>query len=62
MGGASAPDNLEKRHLTQTWLAVSDDPDAKVSGVYWHHRQRRKAAQEVTEPAFQDQLVETLAS
>ncbi|OBZ92062.1 daunorubicin C-13 ketoreductase [Pararhizobium polonicum] len=60
MGGAGAPDDLEKGHLTQTWLAASDEPDTKVSGFYWHHRQRRKAAQEVTDPAFQDRLVETL--
>jgi NAD(P)-dependent dehydrogenase (short-subunit alcohol dehydrogenase family) len=60
MGGAGAPDDLEKGHLTQTWLAVSDEPAAKVSGLYWHHRQQRKAAQEVTDPGFQDQLVEKL--
>jgi NAD(P)-dependent dehydrogenase (short-subunit alcohol dehydrogenase family) len=61
MGGAGAPDDLEKGHLTQTWLAGSDDPAARVSGCYWHHRQQRKAAQEVTDPGFQDQLVEKLA-
>ncbi len=26
MGGPGAPDDLEQGHLTQTWLAVSDDP------------------------------------
>jgi NAD(P)-dependent dehydrogenase (short-subunit alcohol dehydrogenase family) len=41
MGGAGAPDDLEQGHLTQTWLASSDDPAAKVSGGYWHHRQQR---------------------
>ncbi|MPR06140.1 SDR family NAD(P)-dependent oxidoreductase [Microvirga tunisiensis] len=60
MGGAGAPDDLKKGHLTQTWLAVSDEPAAKVSGFYWHHRQQRKAAPEVTDPGFQDQLVEKL--
>jgi hypothetical protein len=38
MGGPGAPDDLEMGHLTQTWLAVSDDPAATVSGLYWYHR------------------------
>lgn len=60
MGGAGAPDDLEMGHLTQTWLAVSDDGAAKVSGGYWYHRQRREAAAEVGDRAFQDALVEKL--
>ena len=61
MGGASAPDDLEEGHLTQTWLATSDDPAAKVSGAYWHHRKQRKPAAQSQDPEFQDQLVEKLA-
>ena len=61
MGGAGAPDDLEEGHLTQTWLAVSDEPAAKVSGRYWHHRQRQTPAAEVSNPDFQDQLVAKLA-
>jgi hypothetical protein len=34
MGGPGAPDDLEKGHLTQTWLAVSDEAAATVSGRY----------------------------
>jgi NAD(P)-dependent dehydrogenase (short-subunit alcohol dehydrogenase family) len=60
MGGAGAPDDLEKGHQTQTWLAVSDDPAAKVSGRYWFHRQPQTAAPEVSDTGFQDQLVATL--
>lgn len=41
MGGAGAPDSLEKGHQTQTWLAVSEDADAKVSGQYFHHKKAR---------------------
>jgi hypothetical protein len=37
MGGASAPDDFDEGYLTQTWLAVSEDPAATVSGRYWHH-------------------------
>jgi len=31
-GRKESPDNLEEGHLTQTWLAVSDDVEAKMSG------------------------------
>ncbi|MBX5172620.1 SDR family NAD(P)-dependent oxidoreductase [Rhizobium sp. NZLR1b] len=62
MGGAGAPDDLEMGHLTQTWLAASDAEAAKVSGGYWYHRQRREAAGDVGDPAFQDGLVEKLAA
>lgn len=61
MGGPGAPDDLEQGHLTQTWLAVSDKPAAKSTGGYWHHRQQQAPAREVTDPAFQDQLVAWLA-
>jgi hypothetical protein len=60
MGGAGAPDDLEMGHLTQTWLAVSEDAAAKLSGFYWHHRQQRKPAREVTDTDFQDQLMDKL--
>jgi NAD(P)-dependent dehydrogenase (short-subunit alcohol dehydrogenase family) len=61
MGGADAPDDLELGHLTQTWLAVSDDPAAKSSGGYWYHRQQLRPAMEVTDPGFQDRLMDRLA-
>src|SRR5688500_5020730 len=34
MGGPGAPDYFEQGHLTQSWLAVSDDSAATVSGQY----------------------------
>jgi NAD(P)-dependent dehydrogenase (short-subunit alcohol dehydrogenase family) len=61
MGGPGAPDDLEQGHLTQTWLAVSDEPAAKVSGQYWHHRKPRKPAAGTTDPAVQDRLLARLA-
>jgi NAD(P)-dependent dehydrogenase (short-subunit alcohol dehydrogenase family) len=61
MGGAGAPDDLEMGHLTQTWLAVSEDDKAIVSGGYWHHRRQHPPAEEVTDPDFQDQLTGKLA-
>jgi NAD(P)-dependent dehydrogenase (short-subunit alcohol dehydrogenase family) len=60
MGGSGAPDDLEQGHLTQTWLATSDDPAAKVSGAYWHHREQRQPAAQARDPEFQDQLVDEL--
>jgi NAD(P)-dependent dehydrogenase (short-subunit alcohol dehydrogenase family) len=56
MGGPGAPDDLEKGYLTQTWLAVSDEPAATVSGRYWHHRRPKAPAREASDPHFQDQL------
>jgi NAD(P)-dependent dehydrogenase (short-subunit alcohol dehydrogenase family) len=61
MGGAGAPDDLVMGHLTQTWLAVSDDPAALVSGRYWHHRKVQRPAAEAVDPAFQDRLLAKLA-
>ncbi len=60
MGGPGAPDDLEEGHLTQTWLAVSEDPAAKVSGGYWHHRKRDKPAAEALDPDFREKLIEKL--
>ncbi|MEO8018896.1 MAG: SDR family NAD(P)-dependent oxidoreductase [Pseudomonadota bacterium] len=61
MGGAGAPDDLEMGHLTQTWLAVSDDPAAKVSGAFWHHRKQLRPASPALDAGFQDRLVARLA-
>jgi NAD(P)-dependent dehydrogenase (short-subunit alcohol dehydrogenase family) len=60
MGGPNAPDDLELGHLTQVWLATSDDPEATVSGAFWHHRRRQAAAVEASDNNFQDRLLETL--
>jgi NAD(P)-dependent dehydrogenase (short-subunit alcohol dehydrogenase family) len=60
MGGPSAPDDLIEGHLTQTWLATSDDSAAKVSGAYWHHRQPQKPAPDALDTGFQDRLVAKL--
>ena len=61
MGGADATDDLEMGHLTQTWLAVSDDPAAATGGRYWHHREVQTPAALVADAGFQERLVDTLA-
>jgi NAD(P)-dependent dehydrogenase (short-subunit alcohol dehydrogenase family) len=62
MGGPGATGDLELGYRTQTWLAVSTDPAATVSGGYWYHRQRQEPAAEARDPAFQDQLMDRLAA
>ncbi len=61
MGGSSAPVDIDTGQRTQTWLAVSDDAAAQVSGCYWHDRQVQQPAQEVEDVAFQNALLERFA-
>jgi NAD(P)-dependent dehydrogenase (short-subunit alcohol dehydrogenase family) len=60
MGGPRAPDDLELGHTTQVWLAVGDEPEAAVTGGYWYHGRRQAPAAGVTDPQFQDALLEQL--
>ncbi len=62
MGGPTATGDLKLGYLTQTWLAVSNDTAATVSGGYWYHRQRVEPAAEARDPAFQDELMDRLAA
>ena len=62
MGGSGAPDDLEQGYLTQTWLAVSEDPAATVSGRYWHHRRPQTPAKALADAVFQDEVSAKLAS
>ncbi|MBP1233619.1 NAD(P)-dependent dehydrogenase (short-subunit alcohol dehydrogenase family) [Arthrobacter sp. PvP102] len=61
MGGAGAPDDLRLGHLTQEWLATSDDPEAVTSGGYWHHQHREKAHPSANDQRFQAELLNLLA-
>jgi NAD(P)-dependent dehydrogenase (short-subunit alcohol dehydrogenase family) len=61
MGGAGAPDDLALGHVTQAWLAISDDRTAAVTGRYWFHQQTQEPAAAANDPGFQDALVEQLA-
>ena len=58
MGGPGAPDDLDKAHRTQAWLAVSDDPGARVTGEYFYHMRPRAPNPVVHDIAPQEQLVE----
>jgi NAD(P)-dependent dehydrogenase (short-subunit alcohol dehydrogenase family) len=61
MGGAGAPDDLRLGHLTQEWLATSEEPDARTSGGYWHHQRRTEPHPAAGDRRFQDQLLDDLA-
>jgi NAD(P)-dependent dehydrogenase (short-subunit alcohol dehydrogenase family) len=61
MGGPGAPVDIDTGQRTQTWLAVSDEPAAMVSGRYWHHLRQERPAGEASDPAFQDRLLGKLA-
>jgi NAD(P)-dependent dehydrogenase (short-subunit alcohol dehydrogenase family) len=61
MGGPGAPDDLRLGHLTQEWLATSDEPEARTSGGYWFHQRRRDPHPAALDPAFQDELLASLA-
>lgn len=59
MGGASAPVDLDTGQRTQTWLAVN--PEARVSGGYWHNLRQEPPAAEAADANFQEALLERLA-
>lgn len=61
MGGASAPDDLRLGHLTQEWLATSNDAEALTSGGYWHHQKIEQPHPAVSDTRFQDLLLADLA-
>jgi NAD(P)-dependent dehydrogenase (short-subunit alcohol dehydrogenase family) len=61
MGGPDAPDDLRLGHVTQEWLATSDDPGALTSGGYWHHQHRRMPHASAHDDAFQAELLDALA-
>ncbi|WP_184016663.1 SDR family NAD(P)-dependent oxidoreductase [Haloferula luteola] len=62
MGGAEAPDDLRLGHLTQEWLAISNDPEALTSGGYWHHQRRSEPSAHVYDEDFQERLLDALAT
>ena len=61
MGGPGAPDDLRLGHLTQEWLATSDDPQARSSGGYWFQQRLQAPHPAVRDSHFQDKLLTALA-
>jgi NAD(P)-dependent dehydrogenase (short-subunit alcohol dehydrogenase family) len=60
MGGPGAPVDIETGQRTQSWLAVSDEAAAMVSGCYWHNMRQQQPAGEAMNVAFQDRLIAEL--
>lgn len=61
MGGAGATDDLDQGHRTQVWLAVADDPAAKVTGEYFYHMQQRTPKRATRDVEIQEKLLEACA-
>jgi len=58
MGGAGAPDDLDQGPVTQAWLAVSDDPGARVTGEYFYHERPSKVHPSAGDHELQDRLLD----
>lgn len=61
MGGPAAPHQLQLGHVTQAWLAVSDDAAARTTGGYWFHQRPARPAPATLDEAFQEQVLAELA-
>jgi NAD(P)-dependent dehydrogenase (short-subunit alcohol dehydrogenase family) len=58
MGGPAAPGDMAKAHVTQAWLAVSEDALARSSGEYFYHQALRAPNPLTRDEATQEQLLE----
>jgi NAD(P)-dependent dehydrogenase (short-subunit alcohol dehydrogenase family) len=61
MGGLDAPDDLQQGYETQTWLAVSNDSRAKVSGRYFYHQTERRYNPQASNIMLQERLLSLCA-
>jgi NAD(P)-dependent dehydrogenase (short-subunit alcohol dehydrogenase family) len=61
MGGAGAPDSLEKAPETQVWLAASNDAEALVSGKYFYHEKIKDFLPAANDQHIQEQFLEECA-
>lgn len=57
MGGAAASDDMDQAHRTQVWLAVSNDPEACVTGGYFYHLRPRAANPQAHDEDLQEGLL-----
>jgi NAD(P)-dependent dehydrogenase (short-subunit alcohol dehydrogenase family) len=58
MGGPDAPDDMDQAPLTQAWLAVSDEPEARVTGSYFYHMRQTSMHPAARDSELQDRLVD----
>ncbi len=57
MGGAGAPDDLQKGYETQVWLSVDNSENAKVTGKYFFHQKERDCNPEADDVKLQDEYL-----
>jgi NAD(P)-dependent dehydrogenase (short-subunit alcohol dehydrogenase family) len=58
MGGAGAPDDLDRGDETQAWLAVSDDPAADATGRLFYHLRPIDASRAASDVDVQEGLLD----
>jgi NAD(P)-dependent dehydrogenase (short-subunit alcohol dehydrogenase family) len=56
MGGPGASDDIDQAHLTQAWLAASDNPDAQTTAGYFYHLKPREPNPQSRDIALQARL------
>lgn len=61
-GGAGAPDDLSLGPVTQAWLAVSDEPRARVTAQNFYHQEPRDVHPAARDTAVQEALLAYCAS
>jgi NAD(P)-dependent dehydrogenase (short-subunit alcohol dehydrogenase family) len=61
MGGPGAPGDMAKAHLTQAWLAVSEDALARSCGEYFYHQALRAPNPLARDEATQENLLRECA-
>jgi NAD(P)-dependent dehydrogenase (short-subunit alcohol dehydrogenase family) len=57
MGGPGAPDDMDQAHLTQAWLATSDDSAAQTTAGYFYHLKPREPNPQTRDFALQDRFL-----
>ena len=57
MGGHGAPDDLAQGAETQVWLAVGEEPAARVTGEYFYHQRPRAVHPAARDLHVQDALI-----
>lgn len=61
MGGPDAPDDINQAHLTQAWLAVSEDALALSTGKYFYHQAVHDVNPIAHDEHIQNELLEACA-
>jgi hypothetical protein len=58
MGGPGASDDIDQAHLTQAWLAASDDRDVQTTAGYFYHLKPREPNPQSRDIALQARLLD----